>query len=443
MTTAATARRAHGRRSRGRALWWGALSSVPLWMAIAAAPAGAGEPPRDAKEQDLRREQSSLRVTDADPAAAAAADAEDEKEAADEEAGDAPAQVEVKPGDTIWDLCDRYFHDPWRWPKVWAQNPDITNPHWIFPGQMINLGGMTRSAPAAAAPQGQGSTAGRDTGVRAVTRATPPAVTAGLLREVGFVDAQELPFAGTIDGSREEKIMLATGDQAYVAFPRDRPLQPGQRLTIYQVDTDNPVREPHSSKVLGYLVHIYGDLSIDGVNADRDGVNADRDRRGVNADRDRRGVNADRDRRGVNADRPVASATLLDLVAPVERGYRVGPLFRQFKRVRPRPGAADATAQVIAAVQPNILIAEGMFVVLDRGARHGVEVGNRFTVVRHGDGNRGVMEDAEASTDPSFPPDRIADVLAVDVREETAIGWVVGGSRSIRLGDRAELKKGR
>ncbi|HET6284145.1 MAG TPA: LysM peptidoglycan-binding domain-containing protein, partial [Polyangia bacterium] len=61
-----------------------------------------------------------------------------------------PDTYVVKKGDTLWDICESYFHDPWRWPKVWALNPEISNPHWIFPGQAVKLGGTTRSTPGAA-----------------------------------------------------------------------------------------------------------------------------------------------------------------------------------------------------------------------------------------------------------------------------------------------------
>src|SRR5688500_4624349 len=39
----------------------------------------------------------------------------------------------VQRGDTMWDITGYYFQNPWRWPAVWGRNPQITNPHWIFP----------------------------------------------------------------------------------------------------------------------------------------------------------------------------------------------------------------------------------------------------------------------------------------------------------------------
>jgi hypothetical protein len=88
-----------------------------------------------------------------------------------------------------------------------------------------------------------------------------------------------------------------------------------------------------------------------------------------------------------------------------------------------------------------LLIAEGMFVVLNRGRRHGLEPGNRLRIVRQGDGYRGVMEGWDIN-DERFPPDSVAEVMTVDVRDETSVAWVTGGSRSIRIGDMADMKKG-
>ena len=43
----------------------------------------------------------------------------------------------VKDGDTLWDLSDRFLANPWYWKKIWAANPFIENPHWIYPGQRL------------------------------------------------------------------------------------------------------------------------------------------------------------------------------------------------------------------------------------------------------------------------------------------------------------------
>src|SRR5688572_12751997 len=39
----------------------------------------------------------------------------------------------VKQGDTLWDLSGQYYQNPWNWPQVWSLNPQVKDPHWIYP----------------------------------------------------------------------------------------------------------------------------------------------------------------------------------------------------------------------------------------------------------------------------------------------------------------------
>jgi hypothetical protein len=43
----------------------------------------------------------------------------------------------VVKGDTLWDISIKYLKTPWKWPLVWANNGDITNPHLIYPGDIV------------------------------------------------------------------------------------------------------------------------------------------------------------------------------------------------------------------------------------------------------------------------------------------------------------------
>ena len=45
----------------------------------------------------------------------------------------------VVEGDTLWDLSSQYLSDPMMWPALWSYNPQVTNPHWIYPGDTIFL----------------------------------------------------------------------------------------------------------------------------------------------------------------------------------------------------------------------------------------------------------------------------------------------------------------
>lgn len=52
---------------------------------------------------------------------------------------DAPRRYVVKPGDTLWAIANRYLDEPWYWSQLQDANPDITNPHRLYPGDVLVL----------------------------------------------------------------------------------------------------------------------------------------------------------------------------------------------------------------------------------------------------------------------------------------------------------------
>ncbi|MCC7198001.1 MAG: LysM peptidoglycan-binding domain-containing protein, partial [Gammaproteobacteria bacterium] len=54
-------------------------------------------------------------------------------------APDAPARYVVVKGDTLWDISSKFLRDPWLWPEIWYVNPQVENPHLIYPGDELLL----------------------------------------------------------------------------------------------------------------------------------------------------------------------------------------------------------------------------------------------------------------------------------------------------------------
>ncbi|QDH71907.1 LysM peptidoglycan-binding domain-containing protein [Marilutibacter alkalisoli] len=115
--------------------------------------------------------------------------------------GDHPDTYVVKRGDTLWGIAGKFLKKPWLWPEIWQANPQIRNPHLIYPGDVISLAYLNRVT-AQPGPREEEP-----------INAIPLSDVEAFLKNLRVVDSfEELPY---IVGLEEDRLRGADGQVAY------------------------------------------------------------------------------------------------------------------------------------------------------------------------------------------------------------------------------------
>ena len=137
--------------------------------------------------------------------------------AAVEMRGDHPDTYVVKKGDTLWDISGRFLKRPWLWPEIWQANPQVKNPHLIYPGDVLSLVYIDGNRITSNGPQ-----AGE-----AIT-ALPLGEIEPFLKQLTIVqDHEHLPY---VIGLEDDRLMSTSGQLAYIRGMHGA--QPGQLVQI-------------------------------------------------------------------------------------------------------------------------------------------------------------------------------------------------------------------
>ncbi|MEJ2115862.1 MAG: LysM peptidoglycan-binding domain-containing protein [Gammaproteobacteria bacterium] len=164
------------------------------------------------------------------------------------------------PGDTLWDLSNKFLVQPWYWPEIWYLNPQIQNPHLIYPGDVITIfyvGGKPYLTVGDGPRVTKLSPKVRSEDIDAQEYGIPiPAIQQFIVRP-RVVSEETLDSAPYILSSVDERLAFGAGDRVYArGFNGD----PDGQYTVFR--KGGALHDPKTDELLGFEAIIVGDGEI-------------------------------------------------------------------------------------------------------------------------------------------------------------------------------------
>jgi hypothetical protein len=172
----------------------------------------------------------------------------------------------VKKGDTLWDLSQRFNNSAWKWPGMWGDNQQLTNPHRIYPGQKIKLffrsdiDQIKKLEKAIEEPVVMVEPEETDKTVEAVdavviddtadsgdekpSEIKLPFYHYSKIGGVGFMRAKPAESHGYIFKLKgPERLMISKGDEVFIKEDNDKELVPGAKYFTYRVKSASDIKK--------------------------------------------------------------------------------------------------------------------------------------------------------------------------------------------------------
>jgi len=337
-------------------------------------------------------------------------------------APDAPQQYVVKKGDTLWDIAGVFLRDPWYWPEIWYVNPEIQNPHLIYPGDVLNLvyvdgkpritvgtAGVVRLSP-------EVRTSPLDQAIRAI----PYDMLMDFVGRPTLIDRSQIKRVPYIVGVRDNHIVGSTENEVYAADLKDP--QAGERYTI--VNIGDELIDPDNGDLLGYIGHWAGTGEvIQSTGAVVPGSSSIFK---------------------MKREQPLTHLRVLDTGREIMQGDKVFTAKVDFGDdfVPSAPGNPDILGQVIAVVDGVYVAGRYQVLAINRGKKHGLAPGNTLGVFYRGEIVRDRFDRGNAWMNYTanyrsvrLPDERSATLMLFQVYDRMSYGIVMESSQAIRRGD--------
>ncbi|MEE3009348.1 MAG: LysM peptidoglycan-binding domain-containing protein [Pseudomonadota bacterium] len=326
---------------------------------------------------------------------------------------DHPNVYYVKKGDTLWDISGRFLENPWQWPELWHDNPDIDNPHLIYPGDEIRLfwqdgePRLTVNRDNVKRTKLSDGTVKLTPRVREVDRdsaipAIPMSAIQSYLKDALVMDRDEILAAPYLIGGQDRRVVFGMGDTVYARDPEDRFADLQRRYGIYRVGEEYV--DPETQEVLGYEARRIGLASVRDQEEDMTTLEVIRSSEDVRVD-DRLFQQPDREVRAV-----------LYPHAPDEK--ITGNIIRFFDRINS--------------------VARNDVVVINKGEREGMEPGHVLEIFQQGE----LVRDRQQDEMVRLPRTKAGTLVLFRVHDKVSYGLIMESTRPIYMQDIVESPEG-
>jgi hypothetical protein len=334
----------------------------------------------------------------------------------------APENYVVKKGDTLWAISAMYLRDPWLWPELWKLNPQIQNPHLIFPGDQVSLtfvdgqaqlavsrGGevvaTTGAAPTAtdgapaAAPERESAPGSvrvtpkiRTTPLEEAVEFLPIDVIRPFLTQTGILDPEVVEKGPYIFGSVDNRVLMGPTDRIYAR----RIPEAETHFTIVRLG--KPYEDPVTEENLGYAAMYIGEGQVE-----------------------------------LHGDPGIVRITSSKLEA-LKGDYLVTDnLGLPTESYQPRPPRVKVDGQIIDVVGGVSNIGSLQVVVINKGTADGIQPGDVLLVLQ----NQGERRDTQGGyfgEDVMLPDARTGELMVFRTYQRLSYALIMRAESEIRVG---------
>lgn len=318
----------------------------------------------------------------------------------------APKSYTVKRGDTLWDISAMFLRDPWLWPEVWYVNPQIENPHLIYPGDVLTLAYGANGQPQIRLERGGAARLEprlRSTPLDSAIPPIPYGAIAAFLSRPSLLSSEDVKRAPHVLAFRDGHMVGGAGNEIYV-----RNLKAPENARFSVVHIGQALRDPDNGDILGYH-GIYTATAM--VTNPGDPAKA---------------VLSDSERETLEGDRLFST----DVDTPLN--------------FVPRAPATEVRGQIIAVANGSSLIGQHQVVAINRGKRHGVDAGHVLAVDSAGAVVRdrasarrigGIGFGSSFAPRVKLPDERAGTLLVFKSYDRMSYALVMGASAPMRVAD--------